>query len=154
MGEACAARSRPKDVGALFLLVVVLVVVVLVVLIVNPAPSRPMRIEHTFRVSMTRDGDDPGTRYAVDGVEGATLHLKRGRRYRFVLEDGVHPLYLTSDPRGGPGVPGTIASNVDDRGLVVGGGDLEVITEKNAERGRMYYQSTLRADVGGAIEIV
>lgn len=151
MGRA----ARPKDVGSLFVLVIVLVVVILVVLIVNPAPSRPMRVERTFRVSMTReDPDDPATRYAIDGVEGATLHLRRGRRYRFVLEDGAHPLYLTSDPQGGPGVPGTIASNVDERGLVVGGGDLEVITEKNAERGTMYYQSTLRAGVGGAIEIV
>jgi hypothetical protein len=153
-------RREKRDVGALIALVIVVIVVVAVVLVVRPQRSYPMPIERTFSVTMSsndvlvRPGDQPaGQRYTIDGELAPTLTLRHGRRYRFVLREDAHPLYLTTSPLGGPGVPGTLASNVDDRGLVHDG-SLDVVVDRGADRGALYYQSTRVQGAGGRIVIV
>jgi hypothetical protein len=118
-----------------------------------------MPIERTFDVTMSSNdilrqpGEARGERYVVDGQYAPTLTLKHGKRYRFVLREGAHPMYLTTSPLGGAGVPGTLASNVDERGLVHDG-SLDVIVDRKAQHGGLYYQSTRAQGAGGRIIIV
>lgn len=115
-------------------------------------------VERTFHVSMlgTRHGatDAPvQLHYVVDGELHATLRLKRGKRYRLVLDQGTHPMYITSSSLGGPGVPGSIDPKVDERGIVEEGSDMYIVIDKAMQPGTLYYQSTVATGVGGAIVV-
>ena len=46
--------------------------------------------------------------YIIEGVQGATLKLKRGRAYTFEIDTVGHPFYLTTDDTGGQGFPGSL----------------------------------------------
>lgn len=144
-------KEKPDRV-ALFVLVAVIIVVAVMVLILKPTNKCPMPVAKTFRFSM-RKCDDGKLRYTVDGQVAPTLHLKNNKKYRFILDSNAHPLYLTTSNLGGAGVPGSIAHNVDERGLVDSNGDLFVIANKDATPGEFYYQSTRVQGVGGRIII-
>lgn len=143
---------KKRDRVALFALVAVLIIVAVIVLVFKPTNSCPMPITKTFRFSMS-GFDDGKHRYIVDGIVTPTLHLKNGKKYRFVLDKEAHPLYLTISNVGGASVPGSIATNVDERGLVDSGGELFVIPNKDATPGELYYQSTKIQGAGGRIII-
>jgi hypothetical protein len=146
-------ETRKSCVG-LLVLVAIIIVVCIVVLIVKPAWSVPMPVERTFHVSVVQlQCHPPRTVYLVDGKVRPTLRLRRNRKYRFVLAEGCHPLYVTTSSVGGPSLPGSIASNVDARGMVAADSDLYVVTSKDMPASTMYYQSTLEEGVGGQIAI-
>lgn len=130
-------------------LIIVLVLVVLMVIILKPQGSKPMPVERTYRVSMHKTHDKAS--YLIDGEPSPTLHIKRGKRYHFILDDKADPIYLTSSSEGGPGVPGKIGEDVDDRGIAATGKDFYIITEQEATPGELYYQSTLVSGAGGKI---
>jgi hypothetical protein len=92
--------------------------------------------------------------FAIQGVEGALLEVKRGQSYYFRYESPApiavkHPLYFTKSPIGGargagslPGFP--ILKNVPEALVHI---------PDNAPK-NFYYQCTLHNYMGGPIKVI
>ena len=114
-----------------------------------------MKTEDTFHVTLTElQRFPPILQYTVNGKNKPTLTLKKGKKYRFVVDAPGHPLYLTTSPLGGKNVPGSISDKVDEKGMVSDKGDLFVVLEREIQPGTLYYQSTTAENVGGKILVV
>jgi hypothetical protein len=143
-----------RDTGSLLLLIVVIIVVVILVLLLQPMNAVAMPIEQTFHVSMQQlQRVDGPLKYVINNEISPTLRLKKGSKYRFVLDGTSEPLYLTTSSVGGESVPESIAVNVDKRGIVDKNGDMFIITDRDVKPGVLYYQSTKSQRAGGMIVI-
>lgn len=139
---------------SLIILVIVLFIVLLVLVLNNPESDRIIQPCKTFHVTLSKESNKQ--KYIIDGEITPTLHLKRGKRYRFVINTPNHPIYLTTDPHGGEGLPGNFlndkngVTSLDERGLAENG-DFDILLSRDVEIGTLYYQSTKEQDVGGKI---
>lgn len=136
-----------KEIVSCIIIVIVLVIVLIIWFGVKPSNKKPQPVEKTHKITVNDD------KYYIDGKITPTLNLKRGKRYRFFVDAENHPIYLTTSDTGGIGLPGNILANVDEKGIA-NIGDFDIIMDKEADKGQLYYQSTKGISVGGKINIV
>ena len=148
-------KLTTKDLVPLLAPLIILFIIIAIFLWLRIPDRVEMKTEKTFHIKLMELQRHPSkTVYSVDGQIRPTLYLKQGKKYRFVVDAPGHPLYLTSSALGGKGVPDSLSSNVDERGMVSDNGDLYVVLEREAEKGVLYYQSTMEEGVGGQIVLI
>lgn len=93
----------------------------------------------------------PSKVFYVNGEEAPTIRLNKGFYYEFINTTD-EPFYLTTDKNGGPGSPGVIAKNKNDkfRGLTNGTVFLKVTGDLPKT---FYYQSSKTKNMGSVIKI-
>ena len=121
----------------------------------SAAPAKPAAHDFTV-VSVSKDATHPhpgeGSKvgFLVNGVQGRTLVLVRGKTYTFNVDTGVmHDFYITTDPAGWG--TGTLAEGVEGNFTYKG-----VVTFKPtaATPDVLYYQCRNHKYMGGQIHIV
>lgn len=99
-----------------------------------------------------------GLNYFVNGVDGPTLDLSRGRTYVFNVDTSGHPFHISTDPNGGSGFPGVYEqgvsvtqpdSNEDDATQT---GTL-TFTVPDEAPDQLYYQCGVHGNMGGEITV-
>lgn len=154
-------RCRITVAGGLHRALVAIASVSLALLGAVAAPGRAAdagpAVAQEFRVtSATKDQTHPqfgtGSKvgFAVDGVQGRTLVIVRGKTYRFNVDTGVqHDFYLTTDPAGwGAGtVTDGVSGNFTYKGVVT-------LTPTAATPDVIYYQCRNHKFMGGMIHVV
>jgi plastocyanin len=99
-----------------------------------------------------------GLNYFVDGIDGPTLTLRRGRTYVFEVSTPNHPFHISRDPNGGIGFPGVYETGVtvtdpdteeDDATRT---GTLTFSVPPNAPE-TLYYQCGVHQNMGGSIAV-
>jgi len=102
-------------------LIVLFLLVALVVIIwlwVSFQPTGDKRRNFTVE-QITKDSTHPWfglgstTGFSIDGVQGKTLHLRKGVAYQFTLNAPNLRLYFTDQPRGGSGAPRKVSGTPD-----------------------------------------
>ncbi len=87
--------------------------------------------------------------YVIDGISGGTLELSVGNTYRFDIDTPGHPFYLTTDPVGGAGAPGSLMGGKApiDKGIFV-------FTVPNDFPSSAYYQCAVHQSMGGRVKLI
>ncbi len=92
--------------------------------------------------------------YVVDGVQGATLNLKRRTKYTFLLNQGcAHPFYIGTSNIGGATAPGQITAGVSLSGAAACDDAVLTYTPGAKAPDMLFYQCGVHEQMGGKITL-
>jgi len=94
--------------------------------------------------------------YTVNGIEGATINLVPGEKYKFIVthHQYSHPFYLTTDPHGGAGTQaGIYLSGVSYPGFTSTAVSTIYFTTSSNTPSTLYYMNDDFPDMGGPINV-
>lgn len=84
--------------------------------------------------------------FFINGKEFTTLTLRKGQKYKFILENTGHPFYFTRSQKGGIGAPAPLSDPVEDMTVTY--------TVRSDVPDRFYYECALHDYMGGHVRIV